>query len=485
MEDVAVARGMGAVHSQPIVIIDDDKAIRKTLQLHFEPQGMQVITANFAKEGLEKLEQLDSAIVILDLRLPDTDGVEILKELGKTGKNYYSIIITAYPDMESTVKAVQCGVGEYIHKPIDIQELDNAVAKAQDFFSSLKANDESLVPVPPLDSADTVFVGKGPLMKEVFKMVGMVSMSKSPVLITGESGTGKELVAKAIHLSSKNASSPFISINCSAIVDTLLESELFGHVKGAFTGAINAKEGKFAQAGDGTIFLDEISEMSFGLQAKILRVLQEREFEQVGGKTKIKANCRILYATNKNLEQMVREGKFRDDLYYRIKVINIHIPPLRERVEDIPLLALYFIAKKGLETDRGIKHVSRESLNWLMNQQWPGNVRQLENAITHTVIMSRGDRLFLKHFMAAHNEKSGGDDLAAEANIDTSVFTSKDGYRPVSLNEIEKEQIAKTLNHTKWHKGETCRILGITRPRLDRKIKKYGIISLHQYLQDD
>ncbi len=485
MEEIVELKKAGGVHHQPIVIIDDDKAIRKTLQLHFEPQGIQVITANYAKEGLEKLEQLDSAIVILDLRLPDTDGVEILKELGKTGKNYYTIIITAYPDMESTVKAVQCGVGEYIHKPIDIQELDNAVAKAEDFFSSLRANDESLVPVPSLDNTDTVFVGKGQLMKEVFKMVGMVSMSKSPVLITGESGTGKELVAKAIHLSSKNASSPFISINCSAIVDTLLESELFGHVKGAFTGAINAKEGKFALAGDGTIFLDEISEMSFGLQAKILRVLQEREFEQVGGKTKIKANCRILYATNKNLEQMVREGTFRDDLYYRIKVINIHIPPLRERVEDIPHLVLYFIAKKALETDRVIKFVSRESLNWLMNQQWPGNVRQLENAITHTVIMSRGDRLFLKHFMEAHKDDGGGEELAAEAGIEAAANGSKDGFRPVSLNEVEKEQIVKTLSYTKWHKGETCRILGITRPRLDRKIKKYKIATLHQYRQDD
>ena len=485
MEESFQSGGVEAAHREPIVIIDDDKAIRKTLQLHFEPQGMQVFTANYAKEGLEKLAQLDSAIVILDLRLPDTDGVEILKELAKTGKNFYSIIITAYPDMESTVKAVQCGVGEYIHKPIDIQELDNAVAKAEDFFSSLKANEESLVPVPPLENTENVFVGKGQLMKEVFKMVGMVSMSKSPVLITGESGTGKELVAKAIHLSSKNASAPFISINCSAIVDTLLESELFGHVKGAFTGAINAKDGKFALAGDGTIFLDEISEMSFGLQAKILRVLQEREFEQVGGKVTIKANCRILYATNKNLEQMVREGRFREDLYYRIKVINIHIPPLRERVEDIPHLALYFIAKEGMENERDIKFVSREALSWLMNLQWPGNVRQLENAITHTVIMSRGDRLILKHFAAARNGSGNNEEPVPEERLDTSALASKDGYRSVSLNEIEKEQIAKTLNHTKWHKGESCRILGITRHRLDRKIKKYGIVSSHQYLKED
>jgi len=471
---------MGAFFGEPIVIIDDDKAIRKTLQLHFEPQGMEVITASHGKEGLEKLEGLDSAIIILDLRLPDTDGVELLKEISKKGKKYYSIIITGHPDMESTVKAVQCGVGEYIHKPIDIQELDNAVAKAADFFSSMQASEESFVPIQPMELADNIIVGKGPIIKELFKRVGMVSMSKSTVLITGESGTGKELVARAIHMSSQSASSPFISVNCSTIVDTLLESELFGHVKGAFTGAINTREGRFSLAGDGTIFLDEIAELSFDLQAKLLRVLQEREFEMVGGTQKIKTNCRVLSATNKNLEQMVQQGKFREDLYYRIRVINIHIPPLRERGGDISHLAVYFIAKKAMETGRDIKFVSHEALDWLKSQNWKGNVRELENVITHAVIMSHGNRLFLKHFMSAFTETNDSHVPVPGFSPDDSFHPVREEFRPVSLSEVEKEQIARTLNHTKWHKGETCRILGTTRPRLDRKIKKYGIVaSLH------
>lgn len=476
---------MGERPAIPILIVDDDKAIRKTLQLHFEAQGWQVETANYGQEGLEKLEVLDSAIIILDLRLPDTDGVELLKEISKKGKKFYSIIVTGYPDMESTVKAVQCGVGEYIHKPIDIQELDNAVAKAGDFFFSLINTEESLVPIPPADQTENVIVGKGPIIKELFKRVGMVSMSKSTVLISGESGTGKELVARAIHMSSQNASSPFVSVNCSAIVGTLLESELFGHVKGAFTGAISNKEGRFALAGDGTIFLDEIAELSFDLQAKLLRVLQEREFEQVGGTQKIRANCRVLSAANKNLEQLVHQGKFREDLYYRIRVINIHIPPLRERVEDIPHLVLHFIAKKGAETMRDIKYVSREALNWLMAQRWKGNVRQLENVVTHAVIMSQGDRLFVKHFMSAFNNQEDHDSGAQVPGKEEASFPPSEEYRPISLSEMEKEQIMRTLQFTKWHKGETCRILGTTRPRLDRKIKKYGIISSPAYYKEN
>ncbi|MBI3580594.1 MAG: sigma-54-dependent Fis family transcriptional regulator [Nitrospinae bacterium] len=480
---------METVCAEPIVIIDDDKAICRTLQLHFEREGVEIVTAHYAHEGLEKLKKFDSAIVILDLRLPDADGVDILKKICDMGKSYYTIIITAFPNMESTVQAVQCGVGDYIHKPIDINELESAVRNAREFLTVKDEGRDANIAVPPVSSRKNLLMGKSQIMKEVFKMVGMVSLSKSTVLITGESGTGKELVARAIHESSYNASSPFISVNCSTIVDNLLESELFGHVKGSFTGAINTKEGKFTLAKDGTLFLDEIAEMSVNLQAKLLRVLQEREFEMVGGKTKLKADCRILSATNKNLEQMVKDGEFREELYYRIKVISIQLPPLKDRAEDIPDLVLFFVAKKAMEVGRNIRYVSQEAINHLAAQRWDGNIRQLENVITHAVIMSRGDTLTMKNFIPLLKKQelieSKPHSSAHASGHDAPFSASREGYKPASLNEVEKDQIYKTLAYTKWHKGKTCDILGITRPRLDRKIKKYGILTSSNHFRDN
>jgi len=470
------------IEKEPIVIIDDDKSIGKTLKLHFERLGYKVYTSLTAYDGLNTLESLDSAIIVLDVRLPDANGIELLKDIREKGDNYYSIIVTAFPDMESTVMAVQSGVGEYIHKPIDIEEMSSAVNKATEFFESKAHKASSYVAVPPLDVKNR-FIGKSFLMKEVFKTVGFVSMSKTTVNITGESGTGKELVARAIHDNSKNKNDPFISVNCSAIVDTLLESELFGHEKGAFTGASSQKDGKFTLAKNGTIFLDEIGEMDFNLQAKILRVLQEREFERIGGKEKLKSECRIVSATNKDLKELISEGRFREDLYFRLNVISIHVPPLRTRREDIPNLALYFIAKANLETSRNIQFVSEEALHFLSELPWKGNVRQLENFITQTVIMTRGDRLTEKTVASMMNREDMGIEDASGEEIDISSRHVND-YHPRTLSEVEKEQIARALAHTKWHKGRACDILGITRPRLDRKIKKYSIKPLQYYLVD-
>lgn len=470
--------------NETILIIDDDKSICKTLKLHFERQGSTVITANYATEGLQELDSLTSAIIILDIRLPDGNGIDLLQKIRSKGDKYYSIIITAYPDMESTVKAVQSGVGEYIHKPIDIHEVDAAIENAKLFFSTLSEQEAPFIPVPEYDSNSFHFIGKSYPMKELFKTVGMVSMSKSTVHITGESGTGKELVAKAIHQNSKDRDAPFISINCSAIVDTLLESDLFGHARGAFTGAYNNKDGKFTLAKNGTIFLDEISEMSLNLQAKLLRVLQEREFEVVGGKEVLKAKCRIISATNTILEQLVKEGKFREDLYYRLKVINIHIPPLRDRREDIPHLVLHFLSKINNEINKKIKYISQDAVDYLMSCEWTGNIRELENIITHVATMSRDDKLVKKQFSALMTT-----DIYEEVEKQQSLYQETESAHsnqkdrvPLSLNEIEKEQVNNTLEHTKWHKGKACEILGISRPRLDRKIKKYGLKPKQSYI---
>ena len=470
--------------SEPILIIDDDKSICKTLKLHFERQGSTVITAHYATEGLQALDSLSSAIIILDIRLPDGNGIDLLEKIRLKGDQYYSIIITAYPDMESTVKAVQSGVGEYIHKPIDIHEVDVAIENAKNFFSNLSEHEAPFIPVPEYDLNSSHFIGKSFTMKELFKTVGMVSMSKATVHITGESGTGKELVAKAIHQNSKDKNAPFISINCSAIVDTLLESELFGHARGAFTGAYSNKEGKFALARNGTIFLDEISEMSLNLQAKLLRVLQEREFEMVGGKETIKANCRIISATNNILEQRVKKGDFREDLYYRLKVINIHIPPLRDRREDIPYLVLHFLSKTNNEINKKIRYISQDTIDFLASRDWTGNVRELENIITHVATMSRGDKLVKKQFaslITTNIYEEVEKQAPSSPKSEPSPPRQKD-HTPLSLNEIEKVQVQNTLEHTKWHKGKACEILGISRPRLDRKIKKYGIKPYQFYI---
>ena len=466
-----------SLNAEPIVIIDDDKSICRTLKLHFEHQGFKVYTSNLSYDGIKIIESLSSAIVILDIKLPDANGIDILHKIRNKSDNYYTIIITAFPDMKSTVKAVQNGVGDYIYKPISIEAIDGAINKAKGFFSQKESDNSAFIPVSPVDSTENRFIGKSQIIHEIYKMVGRVSMSRATVHITGESGTGKEIVAKSIHNSSAQSDAPFISVNCSAIVESLLESELFGHVKGAFTGAINYKEGKFALAKNGTIFLDEIGSMSINLQAKILRVLQERELDMVGGKEKIVINCRVISATNQNIKQMVKEGKFREDLYYRLNVINIHIPPLRDRREDIPALALYFIAKANKEIGQNIKFISQEAITYLMSHTLQGNVRELENMISHAVIMSNDNKLTLKDFRSI----IGSDYLELNSDFETPDNSSRFSpteFRPKSINDIEKEHIRLALAYTKWHKGKACEILMISRPRLDRKIKKYGIKSI-------
>ncbi len=465
--------------SGPIVIIDDDKSICRTLKLHFEREGYDVKTIHNGQDGMDVLESVSSAIVILDLRLPDANGVDLLKKIHDMGKDFYSIIITAFPDMESTVKAVRNGVGEYIYKPIDIQELDRAIEVGGEFLSKYKNHDKSFIPVSHENAFSCQFIGKSHAMRKLFKTIGMVSMSRATVNVTGESGTGKELIAKAIHDNNSNHDEPFISVNCSAIVETLLESELFGHEKGSFTGAINRKEGKFSLARKGTIFLDEIGEMDINLQAKLLRVLQEREFERVGGQEKLKANCRVISATNKDLKQMVKEGLFREDLYYRLNVVSIHVPPLRDRKEDILELTPYFITKARREAEKEISFISQEAMDFLVERNWKGNVRQLENVITSAVVMCRSDRLTKDLFASLMNPHESGAEPDMATTAEPAFATiDENGYLPKSLVEMEKEQIRQALAYTKWHKGKACEILGITRPRLERKLNKYGLKPL-------
>jgi two-component system response regulator AtoC len=447
-----------------ILVIDDDVSIAETLELYLTEEGYDVVTAHTGTEGLNQYVKSSPEVVILDIRLPDIDGFTVLEDLREENENVKVIMITAYHDMDSTIKAMKGGAFDYIHKPINIDELDIAVKKAVKTYEMEKKID-GLLMEPSRQFKVGDIIGTGREMSEIFKTVGVVSQSKTTVLIQGESGTGKELIAKVIHHNTA-PDEPYIAVNCSAIVETLLESELFGHEKGSFTGAINRKLGKFELARYGTVFLDEISEMSLNLQAKLLRILQEMEFERVGGKDRVRVNARIIAATNKDLKTMVKEGKFRDDLYYRLNIVSIRIPPLRERQEDIALLVDYLLTKINKDLHKRVIGVSDEMMDIFMKYSWPGNIRELENLLVRAVVVAKGQVLVRGDFPEL------GDVNMVGEKPDEPVISGK----LLTLDEIEDQYIRRVLkeNSTK-NKGEICEILGISRPTFERKLEKYGI----------
>ncbi len=443
-----------------ILIIDDETPICRTLALHLKQQGYQPAWVNTAEEGLERMKQVAFHAVILDIHLPDMDGLTALRNIRESGNKAHVIIITAFHDLELPVKAMQYGAVEFIHKPIDIDELDKALNK----FSRTQGRQEKDESVPLSDQdANAMVVGHSKAMKEIFKLIGMVSQTKSTVLIEGESGTGKELIARAIHNNTPEIKGPFISVNCAAIVETLLESELFGHERGAFTGAVTRKDGKFAYAKGGTLFLDEIGDMSPKLQAKLLRVLQERKFERVGGKESIVFDGRIVAATNHNLEEDVRQGSFREDLFYRLNVVSICMPPLRDRREDIPVLVSHLLNRINTSVGKKVSRIPASTMAKLVAYDWPGNVREMENILTRAVVMAKGDALQLDL-----GQTMGRGGYAGYPDVTGPV-------KFPSLAEAEKDLIARVLDANGWHKGRACEILGISRPRLERKINLYHL----------
>ena len=453
-----------------ILVIDDDASICETLDLYLTEEGYDVHTAATGTDGLNKFVETSPDVVILDIRLPDIDGFTVLEDLQKEGDNFKVIMITAHHDMNTTIHAMKEGAFDYIHKPVNVDELDMAIKKALNILDMERKMSGLLVEAEPYRHFKVGdIIGNGREMEKIFKTIGVVSQSKTTVLIQGESGTGKELIARVIH-NNTSMDEPFIAVNCSAIVDTLLESELFGHEKGSFTGAFARKPGKFELARYGTVFLDEISEMSMNLQAKLLRVLQEMEFERVGGKDRVKVNARIIAATNKDLKALVSEGKFRDDLYYRLNIILIRIPPLRERREDIPLLVEYFLKKINLDLHKSVIGVSDEVMDIFLKYSWPGNIRELENLLVRAAVVAQGHTLERENFPdliedaknEGAKEEIGEDDLA-------------DSGRFLTLEEVEEMQIRKVIRNSDKNKGEICEILGISRPTFERKLEKYGI----------
>ncbi len=439
-----------------ILIIDDDLLIRKTLLSNFSKEGFEVLLAENGEEGLRKYKQNLPDFVMLDIRLPDMDGIDVLMQIKDKNKDACVIIMTAFDDMKTTVEAIKYGAFEYLVKPLDNVELDLTIKKAikvrnlEDKLSYLLEEKQKEYTIDNI-------IGHSAQMREVFKLIGSVASTRTNVLIQGESGTGKELVAKAIHYNSPYNSEPFIVINCSAISDTLLESELFGHVKGAFTDAVCETRGKFEIARRGTLFLDEVGDVSPNLQSKLLRVIETRDFMKVGGEKVLRTEARIIAATNQDLNELVGKGKFREDLYYRLKVVEIILPPLREKTEDIPELVAYSLEKINRELRKNVRKVPPHVMKVLKSLPWRGNVRELENALIRAVILAKGD-------------------VVLEENLP--LYTPQKRLFPkelVPLKEIENNYICYVLKCQKGNKSRTSQILQITRPTLDKKIREYKI----------
>ena len=446
-----------------ILVADDETSHRQMIEAVLVAEGYEVTQAEDGQAAISAVEDRFYDLVIMDVRMPNVDGIQALQKIKQISPDIPVIIMTAYASVGSAVDALKSSAYDYLIKPLDIDELKILVDKA---LRHHQLEQENVYLKERLgDRFDfSNIIGRSPSMTRLFETVALVAPSEATALIVGESGTGKELIANAIHQNSPRKDRPFIIVNCAALPETLLESELFGHEKGAFTGAIARKQGRFQLAHNSSIFLDEIAEMTPATQAKILRVLQEREFEPVGSTQTIKVATRVIAATNKNLEEEIQAGRFREDLYYRLNVVTVDVPPLRQRREDIPLLADFFLKQYAQKNRRLIKGFTPRATDLLMRYEWPGNVRELENIIERAVIMARGEMITPLEFP---NDLQNLDEALKESRIDLTPGRS--------LKEVEKVLILRTLEETGGNRTHAARILGISRRTLQLKLKEYGI----------
>jgi two-component system response regulator AtoC len=444
-------------------VADDDASIRAMLQDFLEDEDFDVSVAFDGEQVLASLDTSKPDLVLMDVRMPKLDGIGVLNEMKAKGCDVPMIIMTAFGSSNIAIKAIQLGAYDYITKPFD---LDDISEKLDRFFerhtlsSELKDLRGRAEPVDPSDR----IIGNSPAMQTVYKSIGRVAGSDATVLITGETGTGKELVAQTLHTNSTFSHGPLVKVNCAALPETLLESELFGHEKGSFTGALNQRKGRFELADKGTIFLDEIGEMTLGTQKKLLRVLQEREFERVGGTTTVKVDTRVIAATNKRLEEEVAGGNFREDLFYRLSVIHIHLPPLRERKEDIPELADYFLSKHRYRPDGPAASISQEAVRRLMEHDWPGNVRELENTIERAVILAQGG-VVTTHHLVFNSVRSG-------RTLDLGELVQRCGSLRNALQEVEARLIFEALAQTNGDRAQAAQLLELEASELDAKLER-------------
>jgi len=453
-----------------VLIVDDERATREGLRAALEDR-FDVYIAEDVPTAMELLEQEKFDVLLTDFRLPKEDGMQLIRRAKALAHPPICILMTAYGSEELAVEAMKQGADDYISKGrMQIDELEMRIAR---LLRQRKLEEENRQLHAELDSRYGLenIIGQSPVMQEVFEIIKQVAPTPATVLIQGESGTGKELVAKAIHRLSPRAKRPMVIVHCAALPATLLESELFGHEKGAFTGAYERRIGRFEQANGGTIFLDEIGEIDPSTQVKLLRVLGERTFERLGSNKTIKVDVRVIAATNKDLGQLVREGKFRDDLYYRLRVVEIWLPPLRERKEDIPLLATHFLKEISKQYGKPVKEFTPEAMQALLDYDWPANVRELRNAVESAIALCRGDRITLKDLPPHVRGAKPGVFHASSAD---SIFQQGN----LTLREAEKQLIIRALNETKGNRTLAAKKIGISRRTLHRKLQAYGLQDL-------
>lgn len=444
-----------------LLVIDDEKNIREGLAADFEMDGYDVKIAANGDEGLEFLSKGDIDLVITDLRMPGTSGEDVLKKVTREMPGIPVIVLTGHGSIDAAVSAMQNGAYDFLTKPLNLEHLELVVKRALK-GRELSLQHQELLSEVKSKSSDNM-IGKSPSLQKVNNLINKVADSKISILITGESGVGKEVVADAIQQKSSRRDKPFIKVHCAALSESLLESELFGHEKGAFTGAETLHKGKFELADGGTIFLDEIGEINPGVQVKLLRVLQEKKFERVGGEKTIEVDVRVISATNKTLEDEVKQKHFREDLYFRLKGIEIMVPPLRERKDDIPLLLNSFLSKYNKENNKNIKGFSNSAKNILFNYDWPGNVRELQHCVESAVVMASGDEIQAEDLTIQLEDKKNSSGILVPYGI--------------SLEDAEKMIILENLESNNGNKTKTADILKIGRKTLHRKLNEYGLVT--------
>lgn len=451
-----------------ILVVDDEPLVARSLSELLTLSGYAVSTAGSGKDALELLKDYTADIVISDIKMPEMDGIELLKKVKNAYPNTPVILITGYGSIESAVEAMKYGAYDYVTKPIADSEIRIVIER---LINQRRLQEENIKLKEQLSAVQRErfhnIIGKNQKMQKIYSLIEAIINTRATVLIHGESGTGKRLIAHAIHKYNEHErGKPFVEVSCGALTETLLESELFGHVKGAFTGAIKDRMGRFELANGGTIFLDEIDAFSPALQVKLLRVLQEGEFERVGDTKTVKVDARVIAATNQGLQDLIKEGKFRKDLYYRLNIISIDLPPLRERKDDIPLLVEDFIKKHSRHASRKVESISDSAISILIDYDWPGNIRELENVIERAVILSKGSVINPEDLPEFLNTPS------KDKDSDSNKIRLKE-----AMQDPEKDLILKSLTSVSWNRNETAKVLGINRTTLYKKMLKYGLLK--------
>jgi two-component system NtrC family response regulator len=459
---------------QTILIVDDEPNYLIVLSELLQDEGFEVYTARSGEEGLQVFRNTELDLILTDMQMPGMDGITLLKTVKKENPDLPVIMITAYGEVEKAVLAMRSGAYTFLTKPFNNQELIVNIQKAVEHNSLLRENKRLREEVRTRYGFASL-VGKNKQMQQIYQLIEKVAPTSATVLISGESGTGKELVARAIHIYSNREAAPFISVNCAALPDSLLESELFGHEKGAFTGATFLRKGRFELADTGTLFLDEIGDIPLALQAKMLRVLQERTFERVGGSKSLTVDVRFVTATNKDLKDEVDKGLFREDLYYRLNVVHIHIPPLRERKDDIPLLIAHFIAKYEKNLGHPGLEISPEAQRFLVTLPWEGNVRELENTIERAAILCTNNRIEPEDVQPYTLQAVTHSDKDLDADLDR--LFPRGTVLPEALDSIEKSLVSRALEEADYVQARAAENLGITKSLLQYKMKKYDLLK--------